>query len=232
VDYLRDPVSSASHFFTAFFAVGVSLFLVRMTRGDSTRRFYVMIFAGCMTALYLASGLYHALRLPTDELRFFQLIDMSAIYLMIAGSATPPVALVVRGRLRSILLVGEWSIATLGILALWLLPQQAHEVLIACYFCMGWLGCACLGQLWRANGWQGARWFIAATGSYMIGAVVELLNWPIPWPGVVGYHEILHFCDMAGTAFYLIYLVKYVIPYSAPATVAETAEAFAAPAQA
>jgi hemolysin III len=215
VNLLRDPVSSASHFLTAFACIGIGLFLLRLTRGDSARQLCMLVFGCSTTGLYLASGLYHALRLPVEELRFFQLLDMSAIYVMIAGSATPVFVFVTRGRLRMFLLLSQWSIALFGILSLWVL-QPGHEVIIATYLGMGWVGCACIATLWRATGWIGMRWFVAATAFYVAGAVFELMNWPTVWTGVIRAHELLHFCDVLGTACYVVYLVKYVIPYVPP----------------
>ena len=89
MDLLRDPVSSASHFFTALAGLIITLFLFRLTRGDPAKRFYAMLFGVCAILLYSASGLFHALNLPREELRFFQKLDMSAIYMMIAAARRP-----------------------------------------------------------------------------------------------------------------------------------------------
>jgi hemolysin III len=192
-----------------------------------------LTFVVCSIVLYSASGLYHALRLPADELRFFQLLDMSAIYLMIAGSVTPVAVVLVHGRLKKVLVLGQWGFAAIGIIALWLLPKPEYAVLVACYLGMAWFGCAGLAHYWRATGWQGARWFVVALGIYMTGAAVDLAKWPILWPGVIRSHEILHFCDIGGTACYWVFLVKYVIPYCAPISVVDAEpRGFAAPAQA
>ena len=107
-----------------------------------------------MILLYSASGLYHAVRLPPDELGFFQLLDMSAIYLMIAGSVTPVIFVLTRGRFRTALLVGQWSFA-FGVCAV-AFPAARPRVMIACYFAMAWLGCAGLWQYYRAVGWTGS----------------------------------------------------------------------------
>jgi hemolysin III len=230
---LRDPVSSLSHFLMAAIAIFVSLFLMRISRGAGPRRTSILIFAICSIVLYSASGLFHALRLPADELLFFQLLDMSAIYLMIAGSVTPMAVILVRGRLKRMLLVGEWGFALVGILALWFLPKPDHTLLVSCYLGMAWFGCAGLGQYWRATGSAGMRWFAATVGIYIAGALVDLAKWPIVWPGVIQAHEVLHFCDIGGTACYLVFLVKYVIPYYSPEAATQVRPApFAAPAQA
>lgn len=216
----------------ALAAIFVAFFLLRLTRNDPARRIPVMIFAICAVVLYAASGLYHALRLPPDELLFFQLLDMSAVYLLIAASATPMAMLILRGRQRAVLLYGQWGCATVGIVSLWALPKPDHTVLVACYLSMAWFGCAFLGQYFRATGWGGMRWLIPAMFVYGSGALIEIFHWPVIWNGVIQSHELLHFCDMAGTAFYLGFLIKFVIPYQGPVPIAEAETAgFTAAAQ-
>jgi hemolysin III len=215
LDFLRDPVSSASHFLAAALALVATLFLVRFAGRDRTRRASVLVFGTCMTFLYSASGLYHALRLPPEELRVYQRLDMSAIYLMIAGSCTPMMAVLLRGRFRTVLLTGQWTLATFGILALWLLPKPDHAVLVATYLGLGWLGTVGILHYWRATGWRGVSWAMAGAAFYSVGAAIELARWPILIPGVVQSHELLHFCDIGGTVCHLVFIARYVLPYSA-----------------
>lgn len=217
MDDLRDPVSSLSHFFTAGLVLAASALLVRLTTGDPVRRRCVLVYGSCATLLYTASGLYHALRLPPDQLRPFQLLDMSAIYLMIAGSATPLLVLLVPGRRRGQLLGGVWGCSAVGIVALWAFPRPDIAVMIGCYLGIALLATVGLPHFWRATGWAGMRWYAAAAGLYVGGAVVELAGWPVLLPGVVGPHELLHFADVGGTACHLVYLVGYVLPYGVAA---------------
>ena len=216
LEFLRDPVSSASHFLTALIAVVATLFLARFTRGDPVRRTCALIFGGSAVLLYTLSGLFHALRLPPDELRVYQRLDMSAIYVLIAGSTTPMAALLLRGWFRVALLTAQWACAAAGITALWLLPKPDFRVLVGMYLAMGWLGASGLWHYWRATGWQGIRWAIGGVLAYTLGAVVELAKWPVLWPGVIRPHEVLHFCDIAGTACHLVFLIQYVLPYRPP----------------
>src|SRR5262245_57346304 len=213
LDFLRDPVSSASHFLAAVLAFVATLFLVRFAGRDHTRRLSVLVFGTCMTFLYASSGLYHALRLPPDELRVYQRLDMSAIYLMIAGSCTPMMAILLRGRFRAVLLAGQWAFAAIGIAALWLLPKPDHAVLVGTYLGLGWLGTVGIWHYWRATGWRGISWAMAGAGFYTLGAAIELTRWPILIPGVVRSHELLHFCDIVGTACHVVFIFRYVLPY-------------------
>jgi hemolysin III len=224
LELLRDPVSSASHFFMSGLAVVATLFLVRFAGPDRSRRYSVLVFGLSMIVLYAASGLFHALKLPPDRLRLYQKIDMSAIYLLIAGSCTPIVGLLLRGRFRAVLLTGVWVFAAVGIAALWALPKPDHVVLVITYLGMGWLGMAGIWHYWRATGWWGLLWAAAGAAFYSLGAVVELANWPVLVPGVVRSHELLHLFDMAGTGCHIVFILKYVLPYRAPEPIAAVGE--------
>ncbi len=213
MDWLRDPVSSTSHFTTALGGLVVALFLYRLTQGDPVRRVYALLFAGCTVILYSASGLYHALRLPPEDLRLFQKIDMSAVYLMIAGSATAIAGLLLRGWFRNAIIAGQWLFAAVGIAVLWLAPKPVHPVMVGLYLAMGWLGAAGMWHYWKATGWGGLSWAMGGSAFYTLGAIIELANWPTLIPGVLASHEILHFCDMAGTACHVAFIVKYALPY-------------------
>ena len=237
VELLRDPVSSASHFLAAFLAVVATLFLARFTRGDPPRRACALLFGGCAILLYTLSGLYHALPLPPEELRVYQRLDMSAVYLLIAGSTTPMAALLLTGWFRVALLSAEWLCATLGIAALWLLPKPDHSVLVGIYLAMGWLGASGLWHYWRATGWRGIRWAVGGAAFYTAGAVIELSQAPVVWTGVIRSHELLHFCDIGGTVCHLVFIARYCLPYRptgvprAPRPMAQPA-GFALPAEA
>jgi hemolysin III len=147
---------------------------------------------------------------------------MSAIYLMIAGSCTPVAALLLRGRFRSFLLTGVWLLALVGITSLWILPKPDYSVLVATYLGMGWLGMSGIWQYWRATGWRGMRWAIGGGLFYTLGAAGELANWPVLVPGVIRSHELLHFCDMAGTACHIVFLIRYVLPYRSIPAIADS----------
>lgn len=234
LDLLRDPVASASHFLMAGLAVVATVVLVRFAGGDRGRRLSVLVFGLCMIAVYAASGLYHARRLPPAELRVYQRIDMSAIFLMIAGTCTPVAGILLRGRFRLILLTGIWLLAAIGIAALWLRPKPDHAILVGTYLGMGWLGMAGVGHYWRATGWRGIRWALGGGLFYTLGAAIELAQWPVLVPGIIRSHELLHFCDMGGTACHVVFILKYVLPYRPQAVVRqpESTAGFALPAEA
>lgn len=215
---LRDPVSSATHSFTALLAVFATLIMRRLAGADRDKRVGVTIFGLSMITLYSASGLFHGLMLPRPELRVYQQFDQSAIYLLIAGTYTPIMMTLLAGRFRRFMLWGIWSIALTGIACMWLLPKAPHALMVSIYLLMGWFGMTGIVHYYRAVGFRGMNWAMAGAFFYTLGAVFELLQWPIIWPGVLGGHEMLHMCDMVGTFCHFVFIVRHIIPFRRTST--------------
>jgi hemolysin III len=214
---LRDPVSSLSHLFTAVWALYATLILWRIA--PPGRRLPAVVYGASMVLLFSASGVFHGVPFTRTEspreFRFFQQIDMSAVFLLIAGTMTPPFAIVLTGRARRWFLRVVWGLAAVGIGCLWLLPAAPLWVLVIVYLSMGWIGCLPAVTLTRALGWRAMNWVWLGAGLYTLGAVFELLEWPdlFAYPVRVGYHDILHVCDTAGSLAFFVFVVRYVLPY-------------------
>jgi len=216
---LRDPVSSLTHLAAAVFAAYVTLLLWRLAGGDRTKRLSLACFGVTAVVLYAASGTYHAIRLPIDSptIDVLRRLDHSAIYLLIAGTYTPVFAVLLRGRPRVALLTTVWLLAAAGIAAKWLWPIAPDAVSVSLYLALGWLAVVPLRALLRAVGWAGMAWGLAGGLFYTAGAACELARWPVLIPGVIGWHEVFHVCDVAGTALHVVFMIRCVIPFPKPA---------------
>jgi hemolysin III len=219
---LRDPVSSASHLLFAIWAGYALLILLRVTCASSQRQIGFAVFGGSMVLLYLASGLFHGVPFTKAEnpttFRFFQRLDQSAIFILIAGTNTPLMATLLDGRWRRWCLGGIWLTAAAAIVCLWLLPKPPHEAIVAICLGMGWLGLLPITHYYRAVGWRAMNWVWAGCILYMLGTACELTQWPVVsvWPVRFGFHEIFHLiCAAASLAFFL-FVARYVIPYRPP----------------
>jgi hemolysin III len=215
---LRDPVSSITHLVTSLFAAYVTLLLWRLARGDRTKRLSLAVFGVTAVVLYAASGTYHAILLPADSptVDVFRRLDHSAIYLLIAGTYTPAFAVLLRGRQRLWLLTTVWLLAVAGIAAKWLWPMPPEALTVGLYLALGWIGVVPMRALLRAVGWEGMAWGLGGGLCYTAGAACELARWPVLVPGVIGWHEIFHVFDMAGTTMHVVFMIRCVIPFRHP----------------
>lgn len=210
---LRNPVSSASHFLWCLFTFFAGAFLVRLAGRDKLKAISLAIFTASMVLLYFASGLYHALILSDEALHWFRLVDHSAIFLLIAGTYTPVVAVLFRGRPRVLLLGLVWAIAVVGIACKWLLRAPPYPLTVGIYIGMGWVGIMYLPAMIRALSLRGMGVVLLGGVCYTLGGVADALGWPDLWPGVIGPHEVMHVCDMAGTLVYIFVMLWYVVPH-------------------
>jgi hemolysin III len=211
---LRDPVSSASHLATAVWAVFATLMMLRLTPRTPGRRAAVLVYGLSMVLLFLASGLFHGLHYETPEQkRFFQKLDQSAVYLLIAGTNTPVMTVLLRGAWRTWFLRMVWTLALLGVACQWLLPKPPHALVVGLYLGLGWLGALPVLHYYRVVGWRAMNWAVAGALLYTAGAVFELTQWPVIIPGWVQAHEVLHFCDTAASMAFFVFILRFVVPH-------------------
>lgn len=209
---LRDPISSASHLITAIWAVFATLIMLRLT--PAGRRLPVAIYGLSMVLLFLASGTFHGLYFDSpEERRFYQKLDQSAIYLLIAGTNTPVIAIVLNGVWRRWFLRVVWAFALAGVACLWLVPKPPHAVMVGLYLGLGWTGVLPVVAYYRALGWRAMNWAVLGALLYTAGAVCELTQWPVLIPGWLQAHEILHLFDSAASMAFFVFITRHVIPY-------------------
>ena len=90
-----------------------------------------------MIFLYTASTLYHAI--PNLRVkRILQVLDHSAIYVMIAGSYTPFCLVTLKGTTGTMLCIAVWSIALAGIILQPVLMKRAEWLNCLLYLLLGW----------------------------------------------------------------------------------------------
>ena len=50
--------------------------------------------------------------------------------------------------------------------------------------------------------------------SYSLGAVLNLLHWPVLLPGIFGAHELFHLFVLAGSLAHYRFILKVVVPFA------------------
>jgi hemolysin III len=215
---VREPVSAATHCAACIWSIYASLFLWRLCRGDRARQWAVSCFGVSMIVLYAASAIYHTVRCPPGPLHYFRLFDQTAIFGLIAGTYTPVFHVLLRDSARKRFLIrGIWVLAALGVAAKWLLPREPYWLTVFLYLSLAYSGMLCIKDLWQTTGMRGMLWVAWGGVFYTVGALADLVEWPIVYPGVFGYHEFFHVCTMAGTSCHYVFILLFVLPYAAPA---------------
>jgi hemolysin III len=208
----HDWVSSWSHLVMALFMAFAGLVLFRLTHQHSWRhRSSVAFFATAAVILYSTSGLYHGIKYDSiQDKRTWEILDRTAIFILIFGSNVPLLVYLLPRPRRNLLLFIMASFAIIGSALLWMSPN--YILLVICYLGIGFFGMVPLRTYYRAIGWRGLCWVFLMAFFYSFGAVCDAVRWPVFVPGLLGYHELFHVLDMAGTLAHVVLVMRYVIP--------------------
>ncbi len=178
------------------------LVIAASQRGDIAGIVAVSVFATTMVLLYLASTLFHALP-PGRAKRVFQVLDHSAIFLMIAGTYTPFTLGVLRGAWGWTLFGIVWSIAVVGIVLKALGGVRYTTISTWAYLAMGWVVVIAAERVWTLMPAWGLFWLVAGGLAYTAGAVFFALE------RIRYFHFAWHLFVIAGTACHVVAVAAY-----------------------
>jgi hemolysin III len=178
------------------------LVMAAQQRGDTAGIVGASVFATTMVLLYLVSTLFHALPRCRAK-RVFQILDHSAIYLLIAGTYTPFTLGVLRGDWGWTLFGLVWGMAIAGTVLKALGGVRYTTLSTWTYLAMGWLVVIAAKTVWTlVPGW-GLFWLIAGGVAYTAGAVFFMAE------RIRYFHFVWHLFVVAGTACHFIAVLRY-----------------------
>lgn len=138
-EHLGEWLANAISHGVGFILTVVAFIVLLMNAQEPAHRWAVTIYGISLMMLYLFSTLYHALPSHKPKVYYlFKRFDHMAIYLLIAGTYTPMVWIVLNNRQGFILLGILWSLALLGIVlkAIWI--RRYAPIHVGIYLLMGW----------------------------------------------------------------------------------------------
>src|SRR5262249_26045343 len=84
------------------------------------------------------------------------------------------------------------------------------------YLALGWGALLCYYQMARMLPHRAMATLITGGVFYSIGALINLINWPVLWPGVIDPHGVFHLWVMAGTTLHFWVMLTAVVPLACP----------------
>lgn len=184
--------------------------LVAFVADTGEARLALGVYAVSLSALLGTSALYHRTnwKRPSTR-RWMRRLDHSMIFLLIAGTVTPFLVLVLDGPLADGVLIAVWVGAAAGIAVETIWMESPKWVSSVVYVTVGSLGAVALPAIIAEAG-LGAGALIAIGGIlYIIGAVIYALQRPDPKPSVFGYHEVFHVLVVAAAAAHFAAVALY-----------------------
>lgn len=181
----------------------VILIVIAAGSGDPWRIVSFSIFGATMILLFLFSTLLHSIQAPKVK-DFFEIMDHSAIYLLIAGTYTPFVLVSIRGSLGWTLFGIVWGLAIAGVVFKFYFVKRFIVLSTVLYVVMGWLIVIGIKPLYEVLGNGGFAFLLAGGILYTIGSVFYVLQ-KIPY-----FHAIWHVFVLAGSTFMYFCVLLYV----------------------
>ena len=181
----------------------VTLVAAAWLRGDAWHIVGGAIFGATLVLLYGTSTLYHGIRSPRVK-RFFQRLDHTAIFLLIAGTYTPFTLVSLRGGWGWTLLVIVWGLAILGIVLE--VAGRTRRFSLALHLAMGWLGVIAAEPLVRSLHPDGLLLLAMGGVAYTLGVVFYA------WRRLPYNHAVWHLFVMVGSLCHFACVLGYVIP--------------------
>jgi hemolysin III len=192
---VRPSLRGRLHAVAAALLLASSPLLWWAAEGAGVRLAVVAFLVGVGTMLTV-SAVYHVPEWGPVAKRRLRHADHSAIFLAIAGTYTPLLAVVTDGWFRTGMLIAVWTGAAAGIAISNLLINAPKWVVATPYVVLGWASVLLLPALLRASPLV-AGLVLAGGVAYTVGAVVYARKRPDPWPRVFGFHELFHALTIA-----------------------------------
>ncbi|WP_392384884.1 hemolysin III family protein [Marinomonas primoryensis] len=163
----------------------------------------VSVFSATMIVLYLASTVYHAM--PRGKAKYvFQVIDHSAVYLLIAGTYTPFMLGVLKGVWGWSLLTAVWALALVGV-SLKAFGKASHPaVSTTLYVILGWLILIAIKPLVALMETNGLLLLVLGGVLYTLGVVFFVMDSRLRYG-----HLVWHLFVVGGTVSHYFSIFYY-----------------------
>ena len=191
-------LNAFSHSIGALFSI-YAIVMLAVSSHNALEASTTAIFGATLFILFQSSALYHAMVNETAK-KVFRKIDHSAIFMLIAGTYTPILLLVVKFPLSVALLAMTWYLAITGIIYS-CLTLKFKYLSTGLYLVMGWLSLFLFYAIWN-NASHLSVWLLLLGGFfYSSGCIFYLYKKKF-------MHCIWHLFVLAGAVSHYLSIIE------------------------
>ena len=193
--------------------VGIALSLAALVilvsfasmQGDPWKIVSFSIYGASLVVLYTASTLYHSFS-NVKVKHYLKIFDHAAIYLLIAGTYTPFMLVMLRESIGWILFGVVWLLALIGMCFKLFFAGRFNVLSTIIYLLMGWMVAIAFKPMVEYIPGGGLYWLLAGGLSYSLGVIFYL------WKRIPYHHAIWHLFVLGGSICHFFAVLFYVLP--------------------
>ena len=196
------PLARGYTHLAAFFITLCACTILIIYSNGACAIFASVIYSVSLIGQYGVSALYHTRMWSRQKYLLLRRIDHAAIFVLIAGTATPICLLKLKNASGLQLLSIFWLVAIIGMFmtTTWThVPKWARSHL---YVAMGWIGILYFPEIKSSLDTTNILLLVIGGVTYTLGAMIYAFKWPDPFPSVFGYHEVFHVLVVLGSGFH------------------------------
>ena len=206
--YYGEKFNSISHLIGAVLAlVGFGALVTTAMYEYSWRMLLSFsVFGATLVLMYTVSTLYHSFPMPRAK-HIFKKLDHASIYILIAGTYTPYMAVSLWQGAGPLMLIIIWSLAVVGLLMDFFIKKRMTALQVSIYLIMGWVCVFVFKSLSAAIAPAGINWLIAGGVSYTVGVIFYALD---NLNKLDHAHGIWHLFVLFGSVSHFVSIIFYV----------------------
>lgn len=174
-------------------------------QGDVWKIVSFSIYGTSLLLLYTASTLYHSFSDPKLK-HYLKIFDHSAIYLLIAGTYTPFMLVMLRESGGWAIFTAVWILAIVGIVFKLFFAGKLQLLSTIVYLAMGWAIVIAYRPMVEHVPEKGLYWILAGGLCYSLGVIFYL------WKKIPYHHAIWHVFVLCGSICHFFAVWLYVLP--------------------
>lgn len=211
---LREPINSITHLAGAVLSlIALIAMLIKAAFNDLTALsiLSVCIFGICLILLYTVSGTYHGLICNEKIINFFQKLDHSMIFVLIAGSYAPFCLISLKNSIGKPMIIIMFTIAIIGIIFKLCWFNCPRWLQTSLYIGMGWAAIFIVKPLAAVTPAMSIFWLVLGGIFYTIGGIIYGAKPKNLKIGKFEFHEIFHIFIILGSLSHFISVFVYII---------------------
>ncbi|MCB2210711.1 hemolysin III family protein [bacterium] len=201
----EEVANAATHGIGAALAIAglVVLVVFASLQRDPWKVVSFSVYGTSLVLLYLASTLYHSFRAPKLK-KFFRQMDHAMIYVLIAGSYTPLMLVLLRDAWGWSMFGIVWGLAAAGVTMKMLFIGRFKVVSILVYLAMGWMIVIAWKPMLTVMPTGLLTWIAIGGACYTLGVVFYA------WRTFPYHHTVWHLFVLGGSISHWIGMMLYV----------------------